>query len=124
MSQYTIIKRRIADLISVQQNLKYLCIIQYACKYLTTDIINSLAKLPNTLIELNLYGGELYIPFSFIAKLTRLQKMRLSYENPNVFEDFITLQYVAFSQLRVLKFQYKSPRNELLVKFLEINGKN
>ena len=42
----------------------------------------------------------------------------------DAFEDFKELQYVTFSQLQVLKFQYENPRNELLVKFLENNGKN
>ena len=104
----------LADLITVQQNLKYLYIImQYdtyrqfvMCTYLTTDIINSLTKLPNTLIELDIYGEELQIPLSFISTLTRLQIMILSLENHNAFDDFVKLQYVTLSQLRVLKFQY------------------
>jgi hypothetical protein len=100
------------------------------------QIINLLAKkkkertylrsfnLPNTLIELNLYGEEPYIPLSFIARLTNLQKMILSFDNQSHFEEFKTLQYVNFSQLQDLKFECQYPRNELLIKFLENNGKN
>ena len=70
----------LADLIyTVQQNLKYLYIImQYSCTYLTTDIINSLTKLLNTSIKLDIYGEELQIPLSFIYNLTRLQIMVLT----------------------------------------------
>src|ERR1051325_11654561 len=50
--------------------------------------------------------------------------MLLSFNQQDAFEDFKELQYVTFSQLQVLKFEYESPRNELLVKFLENSGKN
>ena len=36
----------------------------------------------------------------------------------------LKLQYVTFSQLQDLKFECQCPRNELLIKFLENNGKN
>src|SRR6185312_14443564 len=40
------------------------------------------------------------------------------------FEGFKELQYVNFSQLQILKFQYGCPSDEILIKFLEINGNN
>ena len=107
-----VISNGLADLISVQQNLKHLHIIHYNCEHLTVDIINSLAKLPNTLIKLEIYGEKLYIPLSFISNLTRLQTMILSHDCWYPFDDFVKLQHVTFSQLQVLKFQYEHPRNE------------
>ena len=38
--------------------------------------------------------------------------------------DFKILQHATFSHLQVLKFQYDYPRNEILTKFLENNGRN
>ena len=125
ISFYGVISDGLADLISVQQNLKLLRL----DNCLTTDITNSLAKLPNTLIELKLYidnkyGAELHKPLSFIIRFTQLQKMIISSDRLDAFEDFKTLQHAIFSQLQVLKFQYECPRNELLIRFLENNGKN
>src|SRR3989442_671470 len=50
--------------------------------------------------------------------------MTLSLDYYNSFEDFKILQHVTFSHLQVLKFEYESPGNEFLIKFLEINGRN
>ena len=44
-------------------------------KHLTIDVVISLKKLPNTLIELELYEEEHYLPLSFIANLTNLQNI-------------------------------------------------
>src|SRR3954454_15037757 len=49
-----VISNGLADLISVQQKLKYLNVMQYNCEGLTADIVKSLTNLPNTLIELYL----------------------------------------------------------------------
>ena len=128
MSQFTIIKHKICkshfrDLISAQQNLKFLNMnLDY--KGLTADIITSLTNLPNSLIKLDLHGYVHNIPLSFISKLTNLQEMILSFNNRIDLEDFKELQYATFSHLQVLKFQFERPRDELLIKFLENNGKN
>ena len=60
----------------------------------------------------------------FIAKLTNLQEMILSFDCNNAFEDFKRLQYAKLSHLQVLKFQIECPSDELLIKFLENNGKH
>ncbi|RIA99716.1 hypothetical protein C1645_746529 [Glomus cerebriforme] len=119
----------IADLISGQQNLKYLKINErHDCEDLT-NIIPLLSKLPNTLIKLKLCNGY-HIPLSFISKFTNLQELLISIEYDasedfihHPFNDFKELQYVTFSQLRILEFPYSSPKCEYLIKFLEINGK-
>ena len=133
MSQYTIIKYRIwkvvsrelAGLISAQQNLKYLKILQsHDCAVFTADIITSLTKFPNTLITIYLYEERhRFTSHSFIAKYTHLQEIILSFYEQDSFEDFGKLQYVPFSRLQVLKFEYKYPKYELLINFLKNNGK-
>jgi hypothetical protein len=59
----------------------------------------------------------------FIANFTNLQELVLSFDYQDSFEDFTTLQYVTFPQLRILKFTFACPIHELLIKFLENNGK-
>jgi hypothetical protein len=122
-----VISNGLADLISAQQSLKYLKIFQWHdCRGLTTDIIISLTNLPNTLIKSEFHGGYRMVPFSllFIARLTNLQEIILTFKYQVAFEDFKELQYVTFSRLQTLKFKCECPRNELLIKFLENNGKN
>ncbi len=120
-----VISDGLADLISVQQNLKYLNMAGYYCEHLTEDIIASLTNLPDTLIKLELYGGKYYIPLSFIANLTNLQEMLLIlYDENDIFGDFKELQHMTFSHLQVLKLEFESLRIELLIKFLENNGRN
>ncbi|PKC58768.1 hypothetical protein RhiirA1_400420 [Rhizophagus irregularis] len=97
----------------------------YECRDLT-NIIPSLKKLPNTLIKFELYGY--IIPLSFITKFTNLQELVLLYscdfdESNDPFEDFNELQHVTFSQLQILRFEDASPKTDLLIKFLENNGK-
>ena len=94
---------------------------QNTCEDLTY-IIPSLTKHSNTLIKL--YIKELEAPLSFIAKFTNLQEIVFSYYYDDSFEDFKELQYVIFPQLQILKFTRACPRYELLIKFLENNGKN
>jgi hypothetical protein len=121
-----VISNGLSDLISVQKNLKYLDIMQYyECRDLT-NIIPSLKKLPNTLIKFELYGY--IIPLSFITKFTNLQELILLYscdfeDSNDPFEDFIELQHVIFPKLQTLRFEDASPKTELLIKFLENNGK-
>ncbi len=97
ISFMSVISNGLADLISAQKNLKYLCISQY-CGYVNTTTF--LEKIPNTLINLSIYGGSRQrIPLSFIAKLTNLQELSLSVRNASSFEDFKKFQYITFSQL-------------------------
>ncbi|RIA82891.1 hypothetical protein C1645_834658 [Glomus cerebriforme] len=109
----------LSELIFVQKKLKYMSIIKtYNCK----DLTDILSKLPDTLIKLYLSGGELDIPLSFIIKFSNLQELELSFDC--AFKDFKKLQYVTFPHLQILKFEFKCPIHEELIKFLEYNGKN
>ncbi|GBB90368.1 hypothetical protein RclHR1_01730016 [Rhizophagus clarus] len=121
-----IISNGLTDLISSQKNLKYLYMLQFYNYENLNDIIISLTKIPNTLIKLSIhgYGGLRYASLSFISNFTNLQELILSFYNIDSFEDFKILQYVRFSKLESLKFQFEFPRNDLLIKFLENNGKN
>ncbi|PKY34145.1 hypothetical protein RhiirB3_453586 [Rhizophagus irregularis] len=117
----------IADLISVQRNLKSFDMT--LCYDLTVDSVTNIipsliSKLPNTLIKLDLYGGDNYFSLSFIANFLNLQELKLSFSNDECFVNFEKLQYVTFPQLKVLIIREKYPRNELLIKFLGNNGKN
>src|SRR5436190_19940279 len=85
-------------------------------------IIPSLTQHFNTLIKLEL--NEPNIPLSFIADFTNLQELVLSFWFCDSFKDFKTLQYVIFPHLQILKFPRFCPRFELLMQFLESNGKN
>ncbi|PKC07323.1 hypothetical protein RhiirA5_500754 [Rhizophagus irregularis] len=118
----------IADLISVQRNLKSFDMM--LCHGLRVDeqtniIFSSLmSKIPNTLIKLNVYGRNNYFSLPFIANLSNLQKLKLSFDNNKYFVNFEKLQYTIFPQLQILKIPEKYPINGLLIKFLENNGKN
>ncbi len=116
----------LVNLISVQQNLKYLSIFNhFNCENLT-GMISSLTKLPNNLMKLYIDKRYHYmpIPLLFIAKFINLQELVLSFDYSINFEDFIKLQDVSFPQLRILKFPHQCLNNEYLTKFLENNGNN
>jgi hypothetical protein len=118
------ISNGIADLISAQRNLKCFEMSLYydlTANRLTNIIPTLMTKLPNTLTKLSLYGGYNYISLSFITNFSNLQELKLSFDHDNCFVNFEKLQ---FPQLRVLKIQDKYPRDGLLIKFLENNGKN
>jgi hypothetical protein len=119
-----IISNGLADLISVQKNLKHLEISQDSyCKDLT-DIITSLTKLSNSVTKLYI-RSERYLPLSFIAKFIHLQEILFSFHFEEDMEDFETLQNVTFPQLQILKFPYGGPYDEpALIEFLEYNGNN
>jgi len=149
LSIFLVVERGISnglpDFISIQKDLKYLRICNdhncedlmeiistylrmrndYNCENLT-ETISTLTKLPNTLIEVNINGGGLYIPFSFIAKFTNLQVLVLYFYYGDEHEDeyFKNLQYITLPQLQILKFPYRCTNHEHLIKFLENNGKN
>jgi hypothetical protein len=118
------------NLIFSQNNLKRLTLIStyIIIPYFNDDfegrkkaIIPFLTKCSLTLTELNLI--EFYVPLSFVAMFTNLQELSFSFKY-NSFDEFDQLQYVHFSQLKILTFLFSSPKIEMLVKFLEINGKN
>ncbi|RIA82379.1 hypothetical protein C1645_835453 [Glomus cerebriforme] len=86
----------LTDLISAQKNLKHLSI---KCNYaddVLEDILSSLTN-PNKISKL-IYNES--------------------------FKDFKKLQYAFFLKLQILKIERACPKYELLIKFLENNGKN
>ncbi len=109
------------DLISVQQNLKYLNITSIDCKNSAEIFISSLTKHSDTLTKLYIELGLIDIPLSFIAKFTNLQQLELFGYSTESFKSF---QHVTFSQLQILKFPFSCPNHEDLTKFLENNGKS
>ncbi len=113
----------LADLISLQKTLKSVTLISsnnYNDERIKV-IISSLIKSSSTITKLILI--EFYTPLSFITKFTNLQVLIISCQF-NSINDFDQLQYVNFPQLKVLKFLHSLPSVEILIKFLEINGKN
>ena len=65
-----------------------------------------------------------YMPLSFVTGCTNLQKFELESRYDDALNDFKNLQHVNFSRLQVLHFTHKCPNHEYLIKFLERNGKN
>ncbi|CAB4387274.1 unnamed protein product [Rhizophagus irregularis] len=116
-----LISNGLKDLIFVQKNLKYFNLMQY--NYPENYLPSLITKLPNTLIKLNLYGKNSN-SLSFISNFTNLQILQLSFQSSENFEDFDKLQHVILPKLQILKIQRAFPKCELLIKFLENNGKN
>ncbi|UZO12378.1 uncharacterized protein OCT59_003916 [Rhizophagus irregularis] len=121
-----IISDGIADLISLQSNLKSLTL-EYCNKDIIRTITPSLAKSSLTITKLVLDTAN--SPLSFISTFINLQELilHLDPDDPNAegaFEGFGQLQYIKFPQLRILEFNCFSPKLEMVIKFLEINGKN
>ncbi|PKC61874.1 hypothetical protein RhiirA1_465911 [Rhizophagus irregularis] len=121
-----VISNGLTDLISAQQYLRHLYMDQYKSYQNFTDIITLLERIPNSLIKFSIYGGisVIAIPLSFISRFTNLQELVFTFYSNEFYKDFNRLQYSIFPQLQSLKFSMKCPRNELLIKFLENNGKN
>ncbi|GBB86748.1 hypothetical protein RclHR1_13150004 [Rhizophagus clarus] len=96
-----IVSNGLADLISVQRNLKYfnmtLCY-DLDNNSLTSIIPSIMLKLPNTLAKLELSGADYCIPLSFIANFSNLQELKLSFERNENYNNFEKL-HVHFSQL-------------------------
>ena len=80
-------------------------------------------KLSNSLIKLDI-DGCYYVSLSFITNLTNLQELHLSLRVTKHFGDFEGLQYSILPQLQILRITCAYPNDELLIKFLENNGKN
>ncbi|CAB5362223.1 hypothetical protein RhiirA5_423748 [Rhizophagus irregularis] len=122
-----IISNGLEDLISSQKNLKYFGIelfYYFTDKEFMNTIQLLMSKLPNTLIKLDLLGGYHCISLSFIINFKNLKELQLSFNLSENFEDFEILRYVVFPNLRILKLQHTRPKFELLINFLENNGKN
>ncbi|GBB96339.1 hypothetical protein RclHR1_02730011 [Rhizophagus clarus] len=123
----SMVSNGLKDLISSQNNLKCLSLSQTYGVADWTGIIPSLSKHSNSLIKLKIYGNEYYRnkPLSFVARFINLQELVLSFRYKYYFDELNNkLQYITFSQLKILKFSYAYPDDDVLIKFLEINGKN
>ncbi|GBC03533.1 hypothetical protein RclHR1_05180010 [Rhizophagus clarus] len=121
------ISNDLKDLISLQRNLKNVTLIYSYVSLLNRTsgmeiITSSLSKFSLTLTKLKII--EYCIPLSFISCFINLQELILSYEYDDGLNDFDQLQYITFPRLKVLKFLYMIPKVGMLIKFLEINGKN
>jgi hypothetical protein len=116
----------LTDLISLQNNLKSLKLTD-CNKYTIRKITPSLAKSSLTITKLEIDTNN--VSLSFISMFINLQELILDLdpENPradDAFEGFDQLQYVKFPQLKIFEFNCFCPKLEMLIKFLEINGKN
>ncbi len=117
-----IISDGLTDLLSTQQNLKYLSTNNHSHNNNLAKIIPSITKLPNNLIKLHICKRRWSdLPLTFISKFTNLQELSFSF--CDLVGDFKTLQYIEFPRLQILKFNVMYSNDEL-IKFLEINGKN
>ncbi|CAB4429344.1 unnamed protein product [Rhizophagus irregularis] len=98
-----IISNGMADLISVQRNLKHFDMMLYH--------------------DCSICGGMHYIPLSFIVNFSNLQELKLSFNLEECFVDFEELQDVIFPKLQVLKIRDEFPDDGSLERFIENNGK-
>ncbi|PKY40226.1 hypothetical protein RhiirA4_453550 [Rhizophagus irregularis] len=119
------ISNDLKDLISSQNHLKYLSLrLKYDITDMETDILPSLTNHSNTLIKLKLdyYQNG---PLSFITSFINLQELILTFRNRDYFHELSdNLQHVILPQLQILKFSCAYPESDILIKFLENNGKN
>ncbi len=113
------------ELICLQNNLKNLTLSAYEDKD-WTDIIPVLTtKHYDTLTKLHIHSDKENMSLSFIASFLNLQELVISNLNDvSSFKEFNELQNVTFSKLQILKIPYESPRVEILMRFLENNGRN
>ncbi|GBC22029.2 hypothetical protein GLOIN_2v1784405 [Rhizophagus irregularis DAOM 181602=DAOM 197198] len=116
----------LTDLISVQNNLKIVNLKRY--NNYDDKITTSLIKHSLTLTKLALYRCD--ITLSFIAMFKNLQELHIDLYFD--YSGFGQLQYVYFSQLKILRINYYIFSTDTgidmllhsVCKFLEINGKN
>jgi hypothetical protein len=122
------ISNGLGELILAQRNLKDLTIIMFQpdSRVPLTSLVTFVSIIPSNLITLSIHeaGATYNMPLSFIARLSKLQKLILTIFNNKFYGDFNELQYTVFPKLQVLEFNQECPRNELLINFLENNGKN
>ncbi|CAG8559289.1 1_t:CDS:1 [Funneliformis mosseae] len=112
-----IISNGLAELISVQKNLKCLNILHESSDVMYVPPL--IANINDTVIKLRLEGRYL-IPLSFISKLINLQELLLSFR----FEGFEDMEYMTLPNLQILKFYYNVLIPKPLIIFFENSGKN
>ncbi|GBB88022.1 hypothetical protein RclHR1_14540001 [Rhizophagus clarus] len=129
---YDTISSDLKNLISSQNNLKYLSLTRTRTHSMMdwADIIPSLTKHSNSLIKLKVHWRK-YISWdkteqlSFITRFTNLQELIILFHHKDCFIGLNNkLLTIKFPQLRILKFLYEYPDDYVLTKFLENNGKN
>jgi len=106
----------LVEFISSQNNLKYLSLSKSLLTF--TRLVIPLTIHSNTITKLSLRYFE---PISFMVNFTRLEELSLTFDNT---VDLGVLQYAIFPNLRILRFYHEHPKDEILIKFLENNGKN
>ncbi|PKY16234.1 hypothetical protein RhiirB3_498103 [Rhizophagus irregularis] len=110
----------LTDLISVQQNLKYLSITKFYngdnLSYIIPSLTENLSD--STLIKLRFNKDT---PLLFITNFKNLQELEFSVNNFNDLKDYEKLENFNFPQLQILKIPYPY---KFLIKFLEYNGKH
>ncbi|EXX55220.1 uncharacterized protein OCT59_028734 [Rhizophagus irregularis] len=115
------ISNRLLDLIFSQNNLKIVNLRNFQ-DYNYRIFISSLTKQSLILTKLTLKNCKISIPF--IAMFKNLQELILNQKNGEY--TFYQLQDAHFSQLKILKISIYDDDSDvdLLINFLEINGKN
>ncbi|PKK61652.1 hypothetical protein RhiirC2_791494 [Rhizophagus irregularis] len=101
----TSVSNGLSDLISAQQNLKRLQLIRDGYSTELRGIETLAEVIPNNLISIDIYG-------------------RRGFPQVLLTCFFEELQHAIFPQLQTLEFKFECPEDDLLIKFLENNGKN
>ncbi|RIA92237.1 hypothetical protein C1645_846278 [Glomus cerebriforme] len=118
------ISNGLIEMISSQDKLKHLSLTDIWSDIDWTGIIPSLINHSNTITKLHILGYR-NKELSFITNFTNLQELFISFmQDGSCIKYFKELQYVTFNHLNNLKFDGGCPKFEILVKFLENNGKN
>ncbi|PKY14177.1 hypothetical protein RhiirB3_426131 [Rhizophagus irregularis] len=119
----TSVSNGLSDLISAQQNLKRLQLIRDGYSTELRGIETLAEVIPNNLISIDIYGrrGFPQVLLTCIPSLINLQSLTLTFYIKGFFEE---LQHAIFPQLQTLEFKFECPEDDLLIKFLENNGKN
>ncbi|EXX72798.1 uncharacterized protein OCT59_027107 [Rhizophagus irregularis] len=119
----TSVSNGLSDLISAQQNLKHLQLIRDGYSTELRGIETLAEVIPNNLISIDIYGrrGFPQVLLTCIPSLINLQSLTLTFYIKGFFEE---LQHAIFPQLQTLEFKFECPEDDLLIKFLENNGKN
>ncbi|RIA90099.1 hypothetical protein C1645_849788, partial [Glomus cerebriforme] len=119
-----VISKGLIDLISAQENLKCLSIFLHMHSDGDLNVLISSLANPNKISKLCLYTAMHCSSLSFIIEFTNLRELGLIFPTSEAFTDFEKLQYAFFPKLQILKIQRACPKYELLIKFLENNGRN
>jgi hypothetical protein len=116
------------DLISSQNGLKYLSLIQVDSDDTTDSLIGivpSLAKHSNTITKLYLEKYFEPLSLSFITKFANLKELKLVFNSEDLIETFDdSFQYASFPQLQILKLYHSYPKGVVFIGFLKNNGRN